>query len=154
IALFGSTRPDAANKNSRWRLRRSRSRASAALSAVESLEGRTLLAATPTASFSNVTVTQDAPSTSVPVASHFDDPAVTGTVERVTTDLGPVYIELFDTRTPLTVANFLHYVNTGRYNGTIIHRSVPGFVEQGGGFNPNGNHIQEFGQVQNEPGIS
>jgi cyclophilin family peptidyl-prolyl cis-trans isomerase len=37
---------------------------------------------------------------------------------------------------PKTVANFLHYVNTGFYNNTIFHRVVPGFVVQGGGYGP------------------
>jgi peptidyl-prolyl cis-trans isomerase A (cyclophilin A) len=53
-----------------------------------------------------------------------------------------VYAELFDaagdgrTRTtPLTAANFLAYLDAGRYTNTIVHRSVPGFVLQGGGFN-------------------
>ena len=49
------------------------------------------------------------------------------------TDLGAIDIELFDTVAPLTVANFLNYVNDGDYDGTFFHRSVPGFVVQGGG---------------------
>jgi cyclophilin family peptidyl-prolyl cis-trans isomerase len=39
-----------------------------------------------------------------------------------------------DTRAPVTVRNFLDYVNAGFYDGTVIHRLVPGFVVQGGGF--------------------
>jgi peptidyl-prolyl cis-trans isomerase A (cyclophilin A) len=39
-----------------------------------------------------------------------------------------------DTRAPVTVRNFLDYVNTGFYDGTVIHRLVPGFVAQGGGY--------------------
>ncbi|HEX7687231.1 MAG TPA: peptidylprolyl isomerase [Burkholderiaceae bacterium] len=43
---------------------------------------------------------------------------------------------------PKTVANFLHYVNTGFYNNTIFHRVVPGFVVQGGGYGPTvGGHL-------------
>ena len=45
-----------------------------------------------------------------------------------------VDIELFDVETPLTVANFLGYVDTTRYDGSFIHRSVSDFVLQGGGF--------------------
>jgi cyclophilin family peptidyl-prolyl cis-trans isomerase len=41
---------------------------------------------------------------------------------------------LFDTVAPGTVTNFLNYVNRGDYEDTFIHRSVPGFVVQGGGF--------------------
>src|SRR5436309_1616983 len=59
-------------------------------------------------------------------------------LNMVTTDNQPgtstIDIRLYDTATPLTVANFLNYVNNGRYNGTFIHRSVPGFVIQGGGY--------------------
>ncbi|MDH3972076.1 MAG: peptidylprolyl isomerase, partial [Gammaproteobacteria bacterium] len=50
------------------------------------------------------------------------------------TDSGFVEIELFDTVAPETVANFLNYVNAGDYDGTFIHRSVPGFILQMGGF--------------------
>ena len=48
--------------------------------------------------------------------------------------LGDVEIELFDEAKPQTVANFLNYVNDGDYQNSFIHRSVPGFVVQGGGF--------------------
>jgi len=50
------------------------------------------------------------------------------------TGTGFVEIELFDTVAPETVANFLNYVNAGDYDGTFIHRSVPGFILQMGGF--------------------
>ncbi len=50
------------------------------------------------------------------------------------TSLGTVSIELFDTATPLTVANFLSYVNSGAYNNSFFHRTVPGFILQGGGY--------------------
>lgn len=49
------------------------------------------------------------------------------------TSLGNITIELFPKEAPLTVANFLKYVDDGFYNGTIFHRVVPGFVIQGGG---------------------
>ena len=49
-----------------------------------------------------------------------------------------VYIELFDQQTPVTVANFLNYIENSnlerRYDGTFFHRSVPGFIVQGGGY--------------------
>jgi peptidyl-prolyl cis-trans isomerase A (cyclophilin A) len=56
------------------------------------------------------------------------------TIVNVETNAGNFSIELFDTTAPATVANFLSYVNSGRYNGTVFHRSVPGFIIQGGGF--------------------
>lgn len=50
------------------------------------------------------------------------------------TPLGDIEIELFDEVAPGTVENFLNYVNGGDYNDSFVHRSVPGFVIQGGGF--------------------
>jgi len=50
------------------------------------------------------------------------------------TALGEIDIELFDTAAPLTVANFMNYINSGAYNNSFIHRSVPGFIIQGGGY--------------------
>jgi peptidyl-prolyl cis-trans isomerase A (cyclophilin A) len=56
------------------------------------------------------------------------------TIVEVTTNMGKFEINLFDETTPVTVQNFLNYVSSGRYNGTVIHRSIPGFIIQGGGF--------------------
>lgn len=55
---------------------------------------------------------------------------------RMTTNLGIVEIELYPAKAPKTVKNFLHYVNSGFYNGTIFHRVIAGFMVQGGGFEP------------------
>ena len=53
---------------------------------------------------------------------------------RVTTDMGEFVIELQPDRAPLTVANFLKYVNEGFYTNTLFHRVVSSFVIQGGGY--------------------
>jgi len=66
-------------------------------------------------------------------------------------------IELFGAEAPLTVRNFLNYVESGRYNASMIHRSVPGFVIQGGGFFLNGDTIEPVktdAAMPNEFGIS
>jgi len=47
---------------------------------------------------------------------------------------GDVQVELYDQDKPVTVRNFLQYIRSGRYQNTFIHRCVPGFVAQGGGF--------------------
>lgn len=52
------------------------------------------------------------------------------------TNLGELEIELFDAQAPITVANFRQYVRDGFYDGLIFHRVIPGFVIQGGGFEP------------------
>lgn len=51
----------------------------------------------------------------------------------IKTDLGTFVIELAPKEAPITVKNFLHYVDNKFYDGTIFHRVVPGFVVQGGG---------------------
>jgi cyclophilin family peptidyl-prolyl cis-trans isomerase len=56
------------------------------------------------------------------------------TVARMHTVKGIVDVQLYDAATPLTVANFLRYVRAGAYNSSFFHRSVPGFVIQGGGY--------------------
>ena len=56
------------------------------------------------------------------------------TIVRLQTTLGNIDIELYDTATPATVTNFLAYVNSAKFNNSFIHRSVPGFIIQGGGF--------------------
>lgn len=63
-------------------------------------------------------------------------------VVRMETNLGNLDIELYDEAAPITVENFLNYVNSGRYNGTFIHRSVPGFIIQGGGYFPTSTAIE------------
>lgn len=50
------------------------------------------------------------------------------------TSSGKMLIELYPKKAPLSVKNFLSYVDSGFYNGTIFHRVVPGFVVQGGGY--------------------
>jgi len=50
-----------------------------------------------------------------------------------TTD-GEITIELFADKSPITVENFLNYVDAGHYDGTVFHRVIPNFMIQGGGF--------------------
>jgi cyclophilin family peptidyl-prolyl cis-trans isomerase len=52
---------------------------------------------------------------------------------RFETSHGPFTVELFPKEAPVTVENFLRYVDDGFFDGTIFHRIVPGFVIQGGG---------------------
>ena len=56
------------------------------------------------------------------------------TLVRITTSLGNIDLELNAGKAPTTVKNFLSYVDEGRYNGTIFHRVMKGFMIQGGGY--------------------
>ena len=62
------------------------------------------------------------------------DSAAKNPVVLMETSLGNVKLELFADKAPLSVKNFLAYVNSGFYNGTIFHRVIPNFMIQGGGF--------------------
>ncbi len=54
----------------------------------------------------------------------------------IDTSEGPIKVELFQDRAPITVKNFLTYVDEKSYDGTIFHRVMPNFMIQGGGFLP------------------
>jgi len=60
--------------------------------------------------------------------------ADTKTFVVLETTLGNVEIELYLDKAPVTCANFLEYVKSNFYTGTIFHRIIPGFMAQGGGF--------------------
>ncbi|MGH8282345.1 MAG: peptidylprolyl isomerase [Gammaproteobacteria bacterium] len=68
------------------------------------------------------------------------------------TSLGTFVVQLDSRRAPLTVANFLRYVNTGFYNGTTFHRAVPGFVIQGGGYTTAYAEKKTLAPIPNESG--
>jgi peptidyl-prolyl cis-trans isomerase A (cyclophilin A) len=55
----------------------------------------------------------------------------------IETSMGNITVELDPAKAPITVENFLKYVDAGFYNGTIFHRVIPGFMIQGGGMLPN-----------------
>src|SRR5437588_254528 len=113
-----------------------------------------------------------APARSLDLTTAFADSDVSAAV-RMTTVLGTMDFELFGQQKPITVANFLKYVDQGRYfitdtttnqiASSFIHRSVPGFIIQGGGFLGTVNStntainptlVLTFPAIQNEPGIS
>jgi peptidyl-prolyl cis-trans isomerase A (cyclophilin A) len=54
----------------------------------------------------------------------------------LTTSLGDITLQLDPEKAPKTVANFLEYVKSGHYDGTVFHRVMDGFMIQGGGFTP------------------
>lgn len=66
------------------------------------------------------------------------------------TSLGDIVIEMYPDEAPITVANFLKYVNDGFFDGTIFHRVIPGFVVQGGGFLPGMDQKKTNAPIKNE----
>ncbi|SFB11174.1 peptidyl-prolyl cis-trans isomerase B (cyclophilin B) [Collimonas sp. OK607] len=68
----------------------------------------------------------------------------------LTTNHGTIKIELEAEKAPKSVENFLAYVNAGHYNGTIFHRVIPGFMVQGGGFEPGMKQKPTNDPVENE----
>jgi cyclophilin family peptidyl-prolyl cis-trans isomerase len=68
--------------------------------------------------------------------AHAAGPAKANPQVRITTNMGVIEAELYADKAPLTVKNFLSYVERGYYNGTIFHRVMSGFMIQGGGFVP------------------
>jgi peptidyl-prolyl cis-trans isomerase A (cyclophilin A) len=66
------------------------------------------------------------------------------------TALGNIAIELYPQQAPITVENFLAYVDVGFYDGTIFHRVIPGFVIQGGGHTEDMEHKVTRKPIKNE----
>jgi peptidyl-prolyl cis-trans isomerase B (cyclophilin B) len=64
------------------------------------------------------------------------NPATKGksSMVKLHTNLGVITLQLDDEKAPLTVKNFLDYVNSGFYSNTVFHRVIPNFMIQGGGF--------------------
>lgn len=119
-----------------------------------------------------VTLYTNGPNRSIDLTSAFRDQDFTPAL-RMTTVFGAVDWALFERQKPITTANFLRYVDEGRYfkadpttqqqASSFIHRSIPDFVLQGGGFigtvDPTNTGIQPtevatLPPIQNEPGIS
>ncbi|MGH7215299.1 MAG: peptidylprolyl isomerase, partial [Tepidisphaeraceae bacterium] len=111
--------------------------------ALEALEGRTLFHLAEISQIADFSVLNSSAPTQINLNSHFDNEDFDGTLVRMTSVLGNIDIELFDGLKPQSVSNFLNnYVDTDRYNNSIIHRSdsldsltvTPKEILQGGGF--------------------
>jgi cyclophilin family peptidyl-prolyl cis-trans isomerase len=98
----------------------------------------------------NLTLVAGDTSTTVNLADYFAISGVTGTIVQFDTVKGKFNAELLANDAPNTVANFLGYVGRGDYSNSLIHRSVPGFVIQGGGFALSGTTIDP---VTEQPAI-
>ena len=68
----------------------------------------------------------------------------------IKTNLGEIIVQLDSEKAPITVSNFLRYVRSGSYDGTIFHRVIPGFMVQGGGHYRDLSQAPEGAQIYNE----
>ena len=85
---------------------------------------------------------------------------VTGTIRAegknpmvlISTSMGDIKAELYEDKAPISVKNFLDYVNAKFYDGTIFHRVIPNFMIQGGGFDKDMNKKPTKATIKNEAG--
>jgi len=80
----------------------------------------------------------------------------TDSVVQLQTSVGTMTFELYDDAKPITVANFLRYIQDGKYAGSFAHRLIQNFVLQGGGYyvdsSNNVNSVVSYGTITNEAG--
>ena len=69
---------------------------------------------------------------------------------QLETSAGNIRIELDTAKAPLSSQNFIDYVKSGHYDNTVFHRVIPGFMIQGGGFEPGMKQKPTRDQIQNE----
>lgn len=68
------------------------------------------------------------------------------------TSMGDITLELDADKAPVTVANFISYIESGQYDGAIFHRVIPGFMIQGGGFDSGMHEKPTRAPIRNEAG--
>ncbi|WP_010490298.1 peptidylprolyl isomerase A [Pseudomonas sp. S9] len=76
--------------------------------------------------------------------------AATNPKVLISTTLGDIEVELNAEKAPISVKNFLGYVDSGFYKGTQFHRVIPGFMIQGGGFDADMKQKQTGAPIRNE----
>jgi peptidyl-prolyl cis-trans isomerase A (cyclophilin A) len=70
----------------------------------------------------------------------------------IKTSMGDITVELFQDKAPVTVKNFLDYVDAKHYDGTVFHRVIKDFMIQGGGFQPGMKEKETKAPIKNEAG--
>jgi cyclophilin family peptidyl-prolyl cis-trans isomerase len=69
---------------------------------------------------------------------------------KLTTSMGPITLQLDKAKAPISTENFIKYVESGHYNGTIFHRVIDNFMIQGGGFTEKMQQKPTQAQIKNE----
>ncbi|WP_300085856.1 peptidylprolyl isomerase [uncultured Nitrosomonas sp.] len=72
---------------------------------------------------------------------------------KIHTNHGVITLELDSDKTPVTVENFLRYVDNGHYENTLFHRVIDGFMIQGGGYSPGLKEKPTLAPIQNEAAL-
>lgn len=73
----------------------------------------------------------------------------------ISTSMGDITLELYPDKAPISVKNFLSYVDKGSYDGTVFHRVISDFMIQGGGFKDSGDTLEKVptnAPIKNEAG--
>jgi len=104
----------------------------------------------PTAPASPLPRESPAPSAAPTTDTERSDDPMTRPRVRLTTSKGAIVLELDREKAPETTENFLEYVRSGFFDGTIFHRVIPGFMIQGGGFTPDMSQKPTRAPIQNE----
>jgi cyclophilin family peptidyl-prolyl cis-trans isomerase len=96
---------------------------------------------------------QAADPTKTPAASKSPTASTSkGPIVVIKTSMGEVKVELASDKAPISVKNFLEYVDAKHYDGTIFHRVIPQFMIQGGGFTPDMQQKPTKAPIKNEAG--
>ena len=74
----------------------------------------------------------------------------TAPVVKLETSLGDIFVRLDERKAPISTANFIQYVKSGHYDGTIFHRVIKGFMIQGGGVTPEMKQRPSRAAIRNE----
>jgi len=95
-------------------------------------------------------------SITVPLQKYIKADSIPANLVRVNTTIGSFNVQLLPEKAPKTAANFLAYVNDGAYENTLVHRSVPGFIIQTGGYTATlpSKQILTWAPVTNEYSLS
>jgi peptidyl-prolyl cis-trans isomerase A (cyclophilin A) len=89
--------------------------------------------------------------TATPVRTEQAAPQLIKTIDLIIeTSMGKIEVELNAELAPISVANFMQYVESGYYDGTVFHRVINNFMVQGGGFNKFMKKKTTLGEIKNE----
>ena len=73
---------------------------------------------------------------------------------KIHTNCGVITLELDSEKTPVTVENFLRYIDSGHYDNTLFHRVIDGFMIQGGGYTSGMKEKETLAPIQNEAALN